>query len=56
MEKVCQLLKNLRGCVLSDLITIMGVSNEVRPAVYLTSAVQIIDGDGTESNPYQLGL
>ena len=28
----------------------------VRPVVYLTSAVQIIGGEGTESNPYQLGV
>ena len=28
----------------------------VRPVVYLTSAVQITGGDGTESNRYQLGV
>ena len=28
----------------------------VRPVVYLTSAVQITGGDGTESSPYTLGL
>ncbi len=28
----------------------------VRPVLYLTSAVQITGGDGTESNPYQLGV
>ena len=28
----------------------------VRPVVYLTSAVQITGGDGTESSPYTLGV
>ena len=27
-----------------------------RPVLYLTSSVQIIDGDGTSTNPYTLGL
>ena len=27
-----------------------------RPVLYLTASVQIIDGDGTSSNPYTLGL
>ena len=28
----------------------------VRPVVYLDSSVYIINGDGTEGNPYQIGM
>ena len=30
--------------------------NAVRPVLYLTASVQIIDGDGTSTNPYTFGL
>ena len=30
-------------------------SNAVRPVLYLTSETQIIGGDGSSSNPFQLG-
>ena len=35
---------------------VSGSQFAVRPVVYLTSAVQITSGEGTESSPYQLGL
>ena len=35
---------------------VSGSQFAVRPVVYLTSAVQITGGEGTESNPYTLGV
>jgi len=29
---------------------------EVRPVIYLDSSVYIVSGDGTEGNPYQIGM
>ena len=42
------------GRVLSN--GVYGAQVAVRPVVYLTSAVQITGGEGTESSPYQLGV
>ena len=33
-----------------------GATSGVRPTLYLSSSVQIIDGDGSINNPYKLGL
>ena len=35
---------------------ISSYSNAVRPVVYLSSEVKITDGDGSQSNPYQISL
>ena len=42
------------GYVYNDLVSPR--QQGTRPVLYLTASVQIIDGDGTSSNPYTLGL
>ena len=41
------------GCELKY-TAVLENSYEVRPVVYLSSSVQIVDGDGSEGNPYKL--
>ena len=44
---------------LSGNITTIGIAGNgfaVRPVVYLDSSVYIVGGDGTEGNPYQIGM
>jgi len=36
--------------------SVSNVGNSIRPVVYLDSSVYIISGDGTESNPYIIGI
>ena len=42
------------GYVYNDLVSPR--QQGTRPVLYLTASVQIIDGDGTSSNPYTFGL
>ena len=47
---------NNSGSILDSSINVGGTYPATRPVVYLSSSVKIIDGDGSESNPYKLSL